>query len=399
MIETTLIYGITFAISLIFCRIYEKVNKNASNIKKILLILGIVFPPILISTIRYGIGTDYFEYMHYYDIIRKNMSISFIWEFFSREPLYVIFTYLGHLLSGAIGINFIFACLYIFFMFQAIVYFKDKISISLALFILYLSQYLMSFNILRQMIAVAIVCFAFRYAFEKKIVKYIFWVIVAGMFHKTAYVMILLYLLNFKIDSKKVNKIYYFLIILSPIILFPVQKIIILIANKFNIYQKYINMGTEFNVNFLLYVLPILVLVAIKRKQILEIDKRYEFFIRLLFLQIPLKFFGCFIAYADRLSLYTSAVQIILVPLILRTNMNINKKEFKNSKYLSRIFYKHQCKINELLAKVNIYLNNELFLKVIIILWYVLYFVVMYILLKGHEVFPYQSIFTSLKYV
>lgn len=389
MLETTLIYGITFAMSLFFCKMYEKLNENSSNIKKVLIMLGIVFPPILISTIRWGVGTDFFEYLHYYDIIRSNFSISFIWQFFSKEPLYVIFTYLGHLLHGAIGINFVFACLYIFFMLKGILYFKEKISITLSLFIMYFSQYLISFNILRQMIAVSIIFYAIRYVFEKKIYKYIFWVIIAGMFHKTAYVMIFLYLLNFKLDSKKVNKIFYTLIAISPILMLPVQKIIVYLTNKLMIFEKYTNTAVDFDLKFLLYVLPILILVAIKRKRILELDEKYELLIRILFLQIPFQFLGCFVNIADRMAIYCAAFQIILISLILKTNMiKIEKRILDNKKTLKISDIKYN--VITIFSKI---MNNKQIVGFGIVFWYVLYFIVIYVVLKGQGVYPYQSIF------
>lgn len=396
MLETTLIYGITFAISLFFCRIYEKVNENDSNIKRILLVLGIIFPPILISTIRYGIGTDYFEYLHYYEMIRKNLSISYIWGFFSKEPLYVIFTCLGHFIDGSIGINFVFSCLYMFFMLKAILYFKDKISITLALFILYLLNYLMSFNIIRQITAVAIIFYAFRYIFEKKPIKYFLWVIIAGMFHKTAYLMILLYLLNFKVDSKTVNKIYYTLILISPLFMVPIQKVIVFLTNKFMIFENYANMEANFDLKFLLHTLPMLILVAIKRKRILEIDKRYEVLIRILFLQIPFQFLGCFVNVADRIAIYFSVFQIMLIPIILKTDMkseNINNLE--KNKVLLKFSDKTKRMIINYMMKIRKILNNEKVIKIGIVSWYILYFIVMYAILGGQGTYPYQSIFDN----
>jgi len=53
MLQTTAIYGITFLISLLFSRIYDKKEKSLSIIKKVLLIIGIITPPILLASLRY----------------------------------------------------------------------------------------------------------------------------------------------------------------------------------------------------------------------------------------------------------------------------------------------------------------------------------------------------------
>ena len=67
---------------------------------------------------------------------------------------------------------------------------------------------------------------------------------------------------------------------------------------------------------------------------------------------------GNHIAYADRMSLYAMPAQIILAPIFL-------KRVIKNKS-----------------------LNT-----ILVIAWYIFYYIIMFILLKANEVYPYKTIF------
>lgn len=400
MLETTLIYGITFCISIVFCRIYEKTKENNKNLKNILLLFAVFMPLIVISTLRYEVGTDYNTYLKYYRMIRDNFSIKYILGFFSKEPLYVIVSYLGYLLdasSFAVGANLLFTCIYLFFVFKGISYFKDRISITTAFFIFLTSYFLVYFNIMRQMIACAILLYSFKYIFEKKPIKYVFWVIIAGMFHKTAYIFVLLYLLNYKLTDKKINKLYYCVIAFSPILIIPLQKIIVVLSNTFGIYSEYANETGTLNLNFLLYMLPILILISVKRHRILEIDKRYELLIRIIFMQIPFRFLGMFISVADRLSIYVAFFQILLIPVILKTRDGLTDEDIenlKNTKILQKI---NNEKFQKIFIDINMLINKKEVLQVLIYFWYIFYFLMMFTVLNGHNVYPYKTIYSILR--
>jgi len=65
-------------------------------------------------------------------------------------------------------------------------------------------QFYTSFNIIRQIIAVAIIFSGSKYLYERNLSKYIFIVLLASTFHKTSIIMILFYfILNFKFNINK----------------------------------------------------------------------------------------------------------------------------------------------------------------------------------------------------
>ena len=387
MIKTTIVYAIIFIISLFFCRIFEK--KNLSPKKKIIVLMGIMIPPILLASVRYLVGIDYLAYIINYNGIVTMFSPKMILYFYSKEPLYVITTYIGYLLVGTFtGAFWIYSIIYIFFVFEGIRYYKNKISITLGLFIFYMTYYLVFFNMIRQMIAVAIILFASRYIFQKKFWKYFIWVIIAGLFHKSAYIMIFLYLLNYKLDSKKISKIFFILATIAPIFMIPLLKIIIWFDGIIGIFTKYSSIDINLNLKFLLYVVPTLLFIMFYRKKILELDIRYELFIRIVFLQLPAQFLGCFVETADRISVYFAIFQVILIPLVLKT-------QIEESKLKELLFdFKKVTNLKKIVNYVYIILNDIRWKKVIIVGWYIFYYIVIFILMNSNGVYPYQTIFS-----
>ncbi len=387
MIKTTIVYAIIFIISLFFCRIFEK--KNLSPKKKIIVLMGIMIPPILLASVRYLVGIDYLAYIINYNGIVTMFSPKMVLYFYSKEPLYVITTYIGYLLVGTFtGAFWIYSIIYIFFVFEGIRYYKNKISITLGLFIFYMTYYLVFFNMIRQMIAVAIILFASRYIFEKKFWKYFIWIIIAGLFHKSAYIMIFLYLLNYKLDSKRISKIFFILATIAPIFMIPLLKIIIWFDGIIGIFTKYSSIDINLNLKFLLYVVPTLLFIMFYRKKILELDIRYELFIRIVFLQLPAQFLGCFVETADRISVYFAIFQVILIPLVLKT-------QIEESKLKELLFdLKKVTNFKEIVNYIYIILNDMRWKKVIIVGWYIFYYIVIFILMNSNGVYPYQTIFS-----
>lgn len=389
MLQTTVIYGITFFISLVFCKIYEKKENNFSTAKKILIIMAIIIPPVLLASLRYIVGIDYISYVINYNGIITQFSPGLIIHYYSKEPLYVVITYLGYLLLGNFtGAFYIYSIIYMLFVFEGIRYYNKKMSTTLGLFIFYMTYYLIFFNMVRQMLAVAIILFASRYIFEKKFWKYLVWVIIAGLIHKSAYVMILLYVLNFKLDSKKACKWFYILAIIAPIFMIPLFKIIIWINSLLGIFAKYSSIEINFSFKFLLYVLPTLLFIIFYRKRLLKIDERYELFVRIVFLQLPAQFMGCFIDTADRMSVYFGIFQSILIPLILQTEAESNMEIINMSNKKLKMFFE---KIRSFTYGI---LNNRKWQKTIIISWYLFYYVVIFIVMNSNGVYPFRSIYS-----
>ena len=65
--------------------------------------------------------------------------------------------------------------------------------------------------------------------------------------------MIFLYLLNYKLDSKRISKIFFILATIAPIFMIPLLKIIIWFDGIIGIFTKYSSIDINLNLKFLLY--------------------------------------------------------------------------------------------------------------------------------------------------
>lgn len=369
MIVSTIIYSSIFAISLGLCYIYERKVDQTTVKNRFLWTILIIAPTVILSGLRYGIGIDYFEYEEnfYQNKFAKGFS------YFVKEPLNLLIMEISHAICpNSIVMFFTYSLMTMFVFFLAIEHYRDRMSITFALFIFYMTYYLVSYNIIRQMIAVMIIFYGIRYIFEKKFWNFLICVVLAGMIHKTAYLMLILYFfydenLEFlhkiklftkpKISENTQSIIIYIVIGILPFLLIPlIPKVISILG----IYQTYLTKQTTLNLNFLLYVLPMLTLILVFRKEILNENKQNEFFIRTIILQIPFQLMGGMIKYIDRFALYPAIMQTVLIPILIR-NLGENKM--------------HKL------------------IKFSVIGWYLFYFVVMFVILNSNGVMPYQTIF------
>ncbi len=371
MFTSVILYSCAFAISLILCYIYEKRIDQTKSKNRLLWLLLILAPTVLIAGIRYGIGIDYFEYESnfYQNKFQRGFS------YFIKEPLHLFIMEITHWIwPNAVAIFFVYSFLTMLVFFKAIEYYKNRMSITLGLFIFYMTYYLVTYNLVRQMFAVTMIFYGTRYIFQKKFWKYFGCVLLAGMVHKTAYLMLVLYFfydgnLGFlqkikvfkktKLSENLQSIIIYLVIGILPFLLVPlIPKVVSILG----IYQTYLTKNTSFSFKFLLYVLPILALVFMYRKEILGENEQNEFFIRMLILQIPFHLMGGIIKYTDRFALYPAIMQTVLIPILVR-NLGSSK-------------------IQKLM-------------KFSVVGWYLFYFTVMFVVLNSNQVMPYHTFFNK----
>jgi len=146
-------------------------------------LLSLLFFSIMFG-IRYDVGTDHISYLE-----------SYIWKMpiSKNEPLYNGIVELSHLLNFHYTIYFgIIAFLQISFFFYA--FKKEMILFPLLIFFLFTNGEILSWmNIMRQSVAICIWLFSLNYIIEKRFWLYIFWCLVAFLFHRSAIILIVFY--------------------------------------------------------------------------------------------------------------------------------------------------------------------------------------------------------------
>ena len=367
-VTSLLIYMISFGISMIICNKYQSICKKNSYvelpiIKKTIWLLLIIAAPVFISAVRFDVGTDYFPYIEIYKAINFG-SFDLAWLLYGKEPLFFWLNKIAfYLFDDTWGIFFLSSFLINIFIVIGIDYFKKDLSMAMALFLYYMILFNFGLNGIRFTIAAAIVFFAFRYIHMKRFFHYLAFIIIATMFHNTAILCLLFYLLanqKRRLNSQIRNFIFYFGIIFTPVI-------IVYFINSFmgfsffSSYLKYVEVTqTTAGIGFLLTVIPVLVPIFLLKKQILAKNESYDLFLNLALLNVPFQYIAYYIPWGDRMVLYTSTVYVILVPFVISS---INKK------------------------------GNRLVVEYYFLIYFIIMYMLTYVIRNSSGGFPYSSIF------
>ncbi len=146
-------------------------------------ILPLLFFAVIFG-MRYNVGVDYLGYLEGYlwrEYVGKN------------DFLFNLLSEIGWKLNLHYAVYFaIIAFIQVFFFFYA---FKDERYLFpfLVFFLFTNGEWLNWMNVIRQALAMCIWIFSIRYIEDKKIGKYLFWCIVAFLFHRSAIVLIIFY--------------------------------------------------------------------------------------------------------------------------------------------------------------------------------------------------------------
>lgn len=324
-----MIYFISFFFILLIVGISELHFNNGDNkyfikdslISKrgIVLIGSLVLTFIILSIIggiRVDVGVDYTTY--------RNLQIpmTLAGNYTIVEPLSTVIILIGAKLGSYQYIFAIFHCLIIYFSLKAI--FDNSENISFSIFLLFTTGFFnSSMNLIRQSVAIAIFLYALKYIFDKKFIKYTFWIIVAVMFHKTAIIYLPIYFLNKIKLSKKILVVLGISIVLLSLI---IENLLNFITTYFDIYRNYWgaaerltknnSSGTYWILNiFVLFVMIILVeIYRYKYKEFINSKLAIYIYIQIIAISIMLFSVVTYVPNFDRLLVMFSYVQIISLP-------------------------------------------------------------------------------------
>lgn len=145
--------------------------------------------PLLIGGFRYGVGTDYFNYINIFNSHLQNaFNIND-----STEIGYVLLEQFASLFDNSTRVLFIITTfLSLIFFYAALVRFKSHHP-GLVVFLYLTTLFPMSLNAVRQGIAVSIVTLALSYAKDRRFIPFLLWTLFAGLFHISALLVIPFY--------------------------------------------------------------------------------------------------------------------------------------------------------------------------------------------------------------
>jgi hypothetical protein len=190
---------------------------------------------------------------------------------------------------------------------------KNHISFTWAIFAYYSMFYMMSMNVSRQFIAIAIVFYCSKYLLAGKNIKFVFGVVIASLFHQTALISILLIwfnVVNWNNMNRAQRRFFVFVTVLSPISIIYVQKILL----QYSGYLKTREISIGFMIIVKMIILLLTVLTLNQTENICEDNTKLIRFSRVtLICGLLLTSLGYIFRFADRIGLYFYVFESIYV--------------------------------------------------------------------------------------
>lgn len=202
-----------------------------------------VIPFLIISALRYDVGTDYmYRYVPSYNLIKNGFDIE------SLEYAFKLLIKFCTMISSNYQILFIITTFIILIPIFYVMTKKSK-CMELSILIFFLGGFFFqSMNILRQYIAIACLLLGYNFIIEKKYIKFLFFYLLAISFHTASIVAILFLFIN----SKKEIKVPIVILISITIFIFNDQ-IAQVVRSIINITRFSGYLGTSYDVEDISY--------------------------------------------------------------------------------------------------------------------------------------------------
>lgn len=331
-INSLIFYIILFGIACLFMYFSQslKIKKNKSYL--FFLVISFLIP-LVVSGLRFDVGTDYFNYIRGYDLT-KNMSIHDLIESNNIEFGFFFIRKISSWFNNYQLMFWISTFITLLFFYLALFKHKDKLSISLGLMIYLFVFFPSSLNIVRQHIALAIITYSYRYIFERDLKKFSFFCLIASSFHITALIVLPFYfifssennLVSF--DTKKKAFFRFLIIIISVIFVFNFTSFIKTLS-EIDSFEKFGRYAIESNrgVNREIFLKGlILFIVLILRKKLIKYDSRNKLYIYFLIIDLIITFVGFSNPFVKRIGLYFGITEVFLLPSIVKIASNKMEK-------------------------------------------------------------------------
>lgn len=350
-----LLYISAFFYSGVLASYYQNNVKRSDSFNKICWAALIMLFPLFIGIFRYGIGIDYENYLMLFEKFHHTSWANFAEDTFSFEYINKAITDIGYFITGDVyGVFALYLVLTLILFELSLINFKDIISLPIATIVLLLLMYSMTYNIVRQSLAVSVVFYSFKYVKENKFLLYAIGCLVATAIHSSSIIALPLFLLkedNGVLNSKVVRCI---------VLLLPLA--ISVLAEMFSsifLFERYFDNYTQEETN-------VIVSYILKLPVLFPILLNYKYFAR-----SSITKFICLLFFMELLLLYTASIY---------------KWAFRLSYYS---FFGQVLAVGILTKKQKI---NSSFYKIYFIIWYTVYFYVLFYLWGRDAIFPYTHL-------
>ena len=291
----------------------QKYRASRQQALNIFLAFAIFLLLVSVSAARIAVGNDYWKY-------RENFKLIYSQRTVSSEIGFNAIVYIMQVLFGYDNYLPIFGFFSVITgLFFVIGLYKNATWFLGTMFIFMTSGfYFNSLNNIRYYLAIAIVIFTYQYLLKEEYTKFIVWILIGALFHKSILLVIPAYLIIYWFSKYKIKKwmlIIVALLITSFIILQDFFRFII-----FKIYPFYENSafdrGETSSIN-IIKGLAVLFFAGICYNSSLRDKKDMRFYFWLNVVGFIVSTFGAFIPEVTRISIYFYISQIFFIPLLI----------------------------------------------------------------------------------
>lgn len=276
-----------------------------------LYLVGIFVILFLCSALRFGIGNDYRQYT-------QTAHEAFVGGYVVTEVSFNWLVKILYTLSGGEYYELVFAV----FAFATLVIFlkafyeqSEDFAITFFLFMM-LGLYFQTYNTVRYYLALAIALYSMRYVLNKDFIKFVFWILVASLFHKSVLLTIPVYWIASYVWKK-------WMIVAGLVAsagCFLAKGVILKIALLF--YPSYENTvfleGGTSPVSIIRGVLVLGLYVWYRKRYLTETeDRELCFYAQLNLLSVVTCVFFSFLPVVTRIAYYFSIAQLLMIPKIV----------------------------------------------------------------------------------
>lgn len=296
-----------------------------SDLGRVVLIITCLFLFLFIG-FRYKVGVDWYNYLHFYES-SKYSGLKFI--FIEGDPAYNILNYIGHFFNyyDTFFVNAVCGFIVLFFLMKSAL----KLEKYWLVLLIYFPYHILvvSMNYTRQAVAISISLWAFFKLLENKFIQFIFLIVLAALFHKTAIALLLFLPVIIFSNLEKYKNLNVFYFSLSLILLFII--IYYFSEKEANIYlQGNDSMSSKgFFVRWTFHLIPLFLFY--KFNYLFKKQTYYPvilYFCILVIFMLPLGIF--FSTLADRFNLYMIFFDLFVICNVFSNLSRIDKIYFLN---------------------------------------------------------------------
>ena len=274
-------------------------------------LLGVFLVLFVCSALRFDVGNDYHQYT-------QTAHEAYVGGYVVTE---VGFNYLVKLVYGLFGGEYyeivfaVFAFITLFLFLKAMHEQSEDFALSFFLFMT-LGFYFQTFNTVRYYLALSIALFATKYVLEKDWIRFILWIIIAALFHKSVLLVIPVYFVATFVWKKSYIIVGLLLSAACFILKGPVLQLALKLYPSYE-NTVYLNTEVSYTSIFRIFLVVAFYLWFCLKYPEESKDKKLRFYGQLQLLALDVSVFFSFLPVVTRIVYYFTVTQLLLLPMLV----------------------------------------------------------------------------------